>query len=92
MFSTDDGNAMAYDDLETDHHLTPKGWIGGDSRFMGKTTNKKPIPPDRVLTITQKVYQRSMYSSEEVTEWESWRGSISDEDLRTLRKKFPFPK
>ena len=55
---------MAYDDLETDHHLTPKGWIGGDSRW--KTTNEKPIPPDRVLTITQKAYQRSMYSSEEV--------------------------
>jgi hypothetical protein len=58
---------------------------------MGKTTSKKSVPPDRILTMTQKVYQRSMYSAEEVTVRETWRGEGSPEFIRKLQKKFPFP-
>ncbi len=82
---------MAYDDLETDHHLTPSGWIDGDSRYMGKTDISRPIPTDRVLTLTHVTYQRSAYSQEERSVKVAWRGDVSNEYLRKLRQKYPPP-
>lgn len=82
---------MAADDLENDYHLTPNGWVPGDSRFFGKTTNSKPVPADRVLTLTKRIYQRSPYSPEETSVSETWRDDARVELITELRRKFPPP-
>ena len=76
---------MAYDNLETDHHLTPRGWVDGDSRFFGKTDVSREIPKDRVLTLTHKTYQQSAYSREERSVRTTWRHpSIGASEIATL--------
>ena len=84
---------MAYDKYDIDYHLTPRGWIKGTSEFFGVTDGSPEIPPDdRVLTEHLSVRQSSGYSDAHDSWRETWRsGSISDDELRALKKKFPRP-
>jgi len=71
---------MAWDDSETEYHLTSRGWETGDP------------PMDSVETWVRHVYQASSYSSEQV----SWRCEWADpnvtrdvrDELRTKHSAF----
>jgi hypothetical protein len=83
---------MAVDRLETDYHLTQRGWVIGDVRSMFTADNKTvPVPPDRLLTLTHKIYQASGHSPEERTVRVTWRGYATDEQIADLRAKFAPP-
>jgi hypothetical protein len=83
---------MAVDNLETEYHLTPSGWVEGTERFFGDVTKRVDPPASRVLTIVGKIYQSSGYSPEERSRREEWRlPSISDAELADLERKFPCP-
>jgi hypothetical protein len=82
---------MAEDDLETEYHLTPRGWVIGTSHFFGNTEKEIVPPADRVLTMVRRIYQRSGYSPEEKSWREKWRSrKVSDVDLAKLKSKFPL--
>lgn len=83
---------MAADRLETEWHLTPSGWINGTIRFFGhiQGTAVEP-PPDRVLTVVHKIYQRSEWSSEERSIYEIWRSPSDSVTIDELRRRFPAP-
>jgi len=83
---------MAVDRAETDYHLTPNGWITGDSRGMFMEKRAATTPPlDRVLTLTHKMVQSSRHSPEERWVIVAWRGDATDEQIGELRAKFPPP-
>jgi hypothetical protein len=48
---------MAVDDLETEYHLTPTGWVTGTSYFFGKTKEEIAPPSDRLVTMVERIYQ-----------------------------------
>ena len=82
---------MAVDNVETEYHLTPTGWVIGTDRFFG-AGKEVPPPADRVLTIVGKIYQSSGWSPEERWSREVWRSpNISEQELVELQKKFPCP-
>ncbi len=82
---------MAVDDMETEYHLTPSGWVQGTYYFFGKTQKEIAPPADRVLTIVERVYQRSQWSAEERSVTEKWRSpKVTDEEIKELRRRFPF--
>ena len=83
---------MAVDNLETEWHLTPDGWVAGTSRFFGKPDKDGEIVPpgNRVETWLSRTYQRSEWSSEERT----WRliwfdPAVSEGERDALRGKHP---
>ena len=83
---------MAVDRLETEWHLTRKGWMKGTSYFFGGTDKEVPPPTDRLLTMVELTEQRSNWSPEETSWTEKWRSpDISDLELKQLREKFPLP-
>jgi len=83
---------MAVDRVEFDHHLTPAGWVPGDTRSMFSASNEvKPVPADRLITLTHKTYQSSGHSPEERSVRVAWRGDASDEQIAKLRANYPPP-
>lgn len=83
---------MAVDNLETEYHLTPNGWVVGTSYLFGKTEKHVNPPVDRALTLVEKIYQASRWTPEESSSWEQWRSpKASAEEIATLMKKFPSP-
>jgi len=92
MGKTERQHNMAVDDLKTEYHLTKRGWTPGTSYSFGKAKEEIAPPPDRVLTMVEQIYQSSRFSREETSWAETWRSpEVSDEELETLRKKFPLP-
>jgi len=82
---------MAVDREEREYHLTPNGWVPGTMKDMFTGTIAGTVPDDRVLTLVWKMVQKSQYEPESRLVIETWRGSISDEELEDLRAKFPPP-
>lgn len=83
---------MAVDDLKTEYHLTPNGWVTGTSYFFGKTKKEMPRPSDAILTMVDHTYQSSRWSAEENSWTERWRAAgVTDEQIAELQRKFPKP-
>jgi len=84
---------MAVDDLKTEWHLAPAGWIAGTTTYFNTAQGEVVAPPeDRVLTIVHRIYQRSEWSREEQSVYEVWRSaSATDSDIEALKKRFPAP-
>ena len=81
---------MASDNLWTEYHLTPHGWVEGTERFFQNVTKKVERPQDAVETWQQHIYQRSDWSPEETTVSMIWHDpSKSEEERKHLRDKFP---
>ena len=71
---------MAYDDLTTEWHLTPNGWIKGTSRFFGEVQGEKlEPPPDRVASYRLRVYRQSRRSGEDLSWARIWGASDPDD-------------
>jgi hypothetical protein len=84
---------MAYDDSETEYHLTPEGWIEGSFRsFAGEWTKKEEAPANRILTVIRSVRQSSPYAEEDVSFIEIWKSDyVRAEELSGLWKRFGDP-
>ena len=83
---------MAIDDFKTEYHLTSKGWVTGTHYFFSKTDEEVAPPSDRIITVVHRVYQRSQWSSEEVTTSTVWKDpNFSSTRLLAFREEFPSP-
>jgi hypothetical protein len=82
---------VAVDRAEQEYHLTPTGWVRGNGKYMFTGAIAGPVPVGRVLTLVWKMVQKSRHEPESRWVVESWRGSISDEELAELRARFPPP-
>jgi len=84
---------MAADDLKTERHLTPSGWVAGTSRFFGTVQGDEvERPSDAVATFIDQIYQRSEWSAEERRHWLEWKApDVSAEVYEALLDKFPAP-
>jgi hypothetical protein len=58
--------------------------------FDAKSTETPPA--DRVLTITVNTVQTSRFSPDEKSAKETWRGTITDQEIEELKEKFPAPR
>lgn len=68
------------------YHLTPHGWVEG-SESLDFGTKERPIPADRVLTVTQHYYLSSRWSKPD--QWSSIDWQHSDGALvASLKEKF----
>jgi hypothetical protein len=72
---------MAYDRVNDDYHLTPRGWDSAETR-----------PADALATWTYEIYQASAWSDD----MKSWTRTWTDPDvdpalIDELYKKFPLP-
>jgi hypothetical protein len=66
---------MSVDDYEDEYHLTPRGWVEGDSYYYGKPQKNIAPPKDRVLTLVDHTEQSSRFAPS-VSNWvEKWRSS-----------------
>ena len=82
---------MAADDLKTEYHLTPVGWLTGTSKCYGNidTAGEIPRPENAVETWKKYIYQRSQWSREEVMLTMIWHDpSVPDLERDALRVKF----
>ncbi len=84
---------MAADDLRTEWHLTPNGWVIGTSRFFGTVQGDSvERPHDAVVTFIDQTYQRSEWSGEERRSWVEWRNpDVAAHDFEALRAQYPAP-
>jgi len=70
----------------TEWHLTPAGWVEGDSK-TDFSKSLKPVPVDRVQTVEHRQYLSSSFSRLEITNDILW--SCEDEEvIAELREKF----
>ena len=81
---------MAADDLKTEYHLTPTGWVKGTKRYFGIIDGDDVKRPDNAVETWQEhIYQRSMWSDESVTFGMLWHDeSIPESDREAIRAKF----
>ena len=84
---------MADDDLRTEYHLTPAGWVQGTSRYFGNVSgNEVDRPKGAVETWETHLYQRSMWSREKTTVSMLWHdASVPEAKREALRAKFVRP-
>lgn len=53
-------------------HLTPSGWVDGDKQREFAPVLSRPAPPDRLLSVVNKICP-SEFWSDEVHQREVWR-------------------
>ena len=85
---------MASDNLITEYHLTPDGWVKGTEWYFGKIKGGKETerPQNAVETWKSRIYQQSDWSPEDATAELIWCDeSVSAEERDRLREKFPRP-
>lgn len=56
----------------TAYHLTPRGWVMGDKQREFAPLLSRPAPPDRVLSMVNKVCPKE-FGTTEVIQREAWR-------------------
>lgn len=57
----------------TEWHLTPRGWIAGDTQLDGPRYDR-PTPDDRVMTCEYREFVSSPFSPLEITVTVRWVG------------------
>ena len=84
---------MAADDISTEYHLTPAGWVTGTVRSFGSSGGKEEErPKNAVETWLHRIYQRSIWSQEEITSRIVWCDESTSETVReALHAKFNRP-
>jgi len=74
---------MAADDVSTEYHLTPEGWVKGTERYFGKSGgNEVERPENAVATWVHRIYQRSIWSQEERSCRMTWHDESTPEEVR----------
>ena len=82
---------MAADDVLTEYHLTPDGWVKGTEQYFGSGA-RVPRPATAVETWKCRIYQRSIYSEEQRSEELIWHATdVSEAERQALHAKFPRP-
>ncbi len=71
---------VSADDYRYEAHLTPNGWVKGAR------------PDDAVETWSVRIYQRSAFSSEEITRSVEWTDeAVPEAERARLRRMFADP-
>ena len=86
---------MAEDNLLTEYHLTPTGWVQGTERFFRRVSQDGEVkrPKDAVETWERHIYQRSMWSRESYSVNRVWHDeSVPEPDRKELRSRLGMPK
>lgn len=81
------------DNLLTEYHLTPDGWVQGTEKYFGRVQGEEvERPSNAVETWMSKIYQRSDWSPEDATAWMIWCDPfVSEEKRNAIREKFRRP-
>ena len=83
---------MTFDDVRTEYHLTPDGWVKGTCRYFGSSENEVERPHNAVETWENRLYQRSGWSSEEISAEMIWHNaSVPEAEREALRARFTRP-
>ncbi|WP_263418687.1 hypothetical protein [Terriglobus albidus] len=82
---------MAVDRFIWEYHLTPNGWVKGKTSDMFSGKTEAAIPPDRLKTVEQEVYQSSRFSPEETRIRTTWIADGAAEQIEELQRKYPPP-
>ena len=83
---------MAFDDVRTEYHLTPDGWVKGTCRYFGSSKNEVERPHNTVETWENRLYQRSGWSPEEISAEMIWHNaSVPEAEREALRARFTRP-
>ena len=84
---------MADDDVLTEFHLTPAGWVEGTTRYFKAIAGKEVERPETAVeTWKHHIYQRSMWSEEQRSEKLTWHATdVSEAERQALHVRFPRP-
>ena len=89
------GNKLSYDDdLKTEYHLTPDGWVTGTHRCFGKISDGNEVerPQNAVETWERHIVQRSRWSPEEKSARMLWYdASVPKAEREALNARFTRP-
>ena len=80
---------MAYDNLDQEYHLTPRGWITGSSKYVGKVDSEVLRLDDAVETWNQHCDQASGWSREYKTVELIWHDPAKSEAERNAKFSKP---
>ena len=85
---------MAEDNVFTEYHLTPPGWVKGTERYFRDVAGGEvERPQDAVETWERHIYQRSMWSQEQYRVRIVWHDeSVGEPNRKELRSRFGMPK
>ena len=85
---------MAVDDLTTEYHLTPDGWVTGTERFFRDVVGEEiERPCSAVETWEYRIYQRSQWSGEERSCRMIWHdAAVPQTEREELRSRFRRPR
>lgn len=68
---------MSVDDTRYERHLTPRGWTAGSR------------PDDAVETVEVHIFQRTVFSEEQVTHQTDWTSpTVDPQELKRLKAMF----
>lgn len=84
---------MAHDDVRTEYHLTPDGWVTGTHRYFGRISGKVvERPRNAVETWECHLHQPTMYVPEQRSTRMLWHdASVSEAERDALRARFKRP-
>ena len=86
---------MTEDNVLTEYHLTPAGWVKGTERYFRKVAGKGEIerPQEAVETWERHIYQRSMWSQENYRVRMVWKDeSVPEPNRKELPSRSGMPK
>ena len=84
---------MAADDVRTEFHLTPGGWITGTERLFSRPTGDEvPRPEGAVVTFEHREFDSSNFGPTHFSVKEIWRSaSATDGQIRDLLEQHGSP-
>lgn len=84
---------MAADDVRTEFHLTPDGWVTGTRKYFGRPTGTEvPRPNEAFVTFEHQEIDSSHFGPTRYSVEEIWRGAdTTDEHIRDQLKQHGPP-
>lgn len=84
---------MVHDDVRTEYHLTPEGWVTGTHRYFGRISgNVVARPRNAVETWEYRLFQPTIYEAKQLSTAMLWHDeSVSETERDALRDRFVSP-
>lgn len=81
---------MAHEDEWTEWHLTPTGWIRGNSKTTHSAIKERQKPEDAVLTKRYRELQTDTHAKTKISQEEVW-SNTDKATIVNLKRLWPFP-